>query len=331
MSNLSIREYSRPPGPAGFPGGPGLTPLSEDEWTRLCPDRHFVAFVAGVPVARASVWRSGLPPLDGVRPAAIGHFAAVDAISGADLLKGICSWLEARGSRLQVGPLDANTWNRYRLVSERGDRPPFFLEPWHPPHDLDCWTGAGFVPLAEYHSGALRPQTEADPRLGKARQRMESAGLRLRCLRLEDYERELRRIYAVSRISFAGNLLYTPIAEDAFVSMYAPLRDKLRPDLVWLAECGDICAGFLFAFPDYNQAARGEKMNTLVIKTLAILPDRAFAGLGQWLTRQAHESARAAGFTEVIHGLMHSGSRIKHFGRSGMSIFRRYQLFHRRS
>ena len=36
-----------------------------------------------------------------------------------------------------VGPLDGSTWRRYRLVTERGVEPPFFMEPDNP----DDWPG----------------------------------------------------------------------------------------------------------------------------------------------------------------------------------------------
>ena len=57
--------------------------------------------------------------------------------------------LAAERCTIAIGPVDGNTWQRYRLITEPGTEPPFFLEPDNP----DAWPGqftaAGFTPLAQ--------------------------------------------------------------------------------------------------------------------------------------------------------------------------------------
>lgn len=136
-------------------------------------------------------------------------------------------------------------------------------------------------------------------------------------------------MHAVSEASFSNNLLYTNISVSDFIRLYLPLGKYLQPGFVWLAEAEGRCVGFCFSIPDLIQTQRGATVDTLIVKTLATLPQRAYAGLGVLLTQIAHATAAKAGFKNVIHALMHPGSQIKHFGKAEMSVFRRYTLYHR--
>lgn len=313
-----------------FRAPPAFPLLSPEEWSLLPPDAHFILHTDGFVHARCSVWTESLPPHDGARPGAVGHFECVDAPAGEALLGAACGHLLGRGVRLAIGPINGNTWMKYRLVTGGGKRPPFLLEPFHPAFYVEAWRRAGFEPLTEFHSGLFPPQVDDDPRLDRVRSRLDALGIRIRNLDVSRFDDDLRAIHAVSTVSFSANLLYSPISADTILALYQPLKPRLQPEFVWIAEHEDRCVGFCFAIPDLAQAQRGQPVDTLVVKSLATLPERAYAGLGLLLTQRAHQAAAAAGFHAVIHALMHPGSRIKHFGKAEMEVFRTYTLFQRR-
>jgi hypothetical protein len=324
---MEVRIESDPANWADQQTAANMTLLSPDEWEHSGPDVHCLLIEEDLAVARCSIWRSSLPQQEQAQPVAIGHFEACDQSAGTAVLEAAMDWIHEGGNAPIIGPINGNTWHKYRLVTESSGRAPFLLEPAHPAFYVDAWTGAGFRPLAEFHSARMPPQSEEDLRLARVKPRMEAAGVRIRHLDLDDYNEELRRLYSVARISFAENLLYAPISEAEFIAMYQPIRAHVDPGFVWLAEQGAQCVGFCFCLPDFLQAQTGEKVDSLIVKTLATLPGREFAGLGLWLTQLAHQKAAAAGFQSVIHALMHPGSRIKHFGKDNMEIFRRYTLY----
>ena len=139
--------------------------------------------------------------------------------------------------------------------------------------------------------------------MGKARERLERAGVVVRDLRMEDFEEELRAIHGLSLVAFANNFLYTPIGEEEFVGMYEAVREAVAPRFVKLAEADGELAGFAFALPDAGGDAR-----TLVMKTLAARPERRFGGLGALLMEESLSSAREAGMTRCVHALQHEGN-----------------------
>jgi GNAT superfamily N-acetyltransferase len=324
---MTFRFESAPANWAGQEAAANMTLLSPDEWAQSRPDVHCLLIEAGLIVARCSIWLHSLPEHEAAQPAAVGHFEACKQSAGTAVLEAAIDWIHGKGQVPIIGPINGTTWQKYRFVTESSGRVPFLLEPTHPDFYVAAWRDAGFEPLAAFHSASMPPQSKEDPRLTRVKARMEAVGLRIRNLRIDDYESELRRLYSVARISFAENLLYTPVSEAEFIAMYQPIRASVNPDLVWLAEQGERCVGFCFCLPDLLQAQWGEAIDSLIVKTLATLPERDFAGLGLWLTQLAHQAAKEIGFSSVIHALMHPGSRIKNFGKDEMEIFRRYTLY----
>jgi GNAT superfamily N-acetyltransferase len=313
----------------GIPAG--LAPFDPADLVRHAPDAHWmiVSDQRG-PVARCSLWWRSTPHLPGHRPGIIGHYAALDASVACGLLQHACMQLAARGCTLALGPMDGNTWRRYRLLTQRGSEPVFFLEPDNP----DGWPGhfldAGFTPIAWYASAITTDLSRKDPRMERVADRLQAHGIRIRPLDGHHLEEELRRIYRVATISFRDNFLYTPIDEAEFLAQCRPVLPYVRPELVLLAErCGHPI-GFLFAVPDMLQARPGQDIRTIVIKTAAVLPDRSHAGLGGLLVARAHEVARSLGYTRAVHALMHETNASRNISRHYAHAMRRYALFARR-
>lgn len=300
--------------------------------TNTAPLDADLGLTATLPSGTASValWWTRVPPLDGERLGAIGAFSADSAEAAVAVLGEAEERLRAQGCTLAVGPMDGNTWRKYRLVTETGVEPPFLLEPVNPQEWPVWWRAAGFGPLAEYYSSATEDLVTRDARVEGVAARMKAAGVSVRAFRLEKLEAELERIYEVSVVSFQSNYLYTPLPKEAFLSQYRAIRERVRPELVLLAEHAGQPVGYVFTVPDYAQAARGEKVTTVIVKTLAVLPGRQHAGLGAWLLAEAHAAARGLGFTRAIHALMHETNKSRNLSAHYAKTIRRYTLFSKR-
>lgn len=307
-----------------------LSPLSFEELRQHAPDAHWQVDDGRQTVARGSLWWRKVPSLPGETLGIIGHYAAAYSASGALLLEHACVELRARGCTLAVGPMDGSTWRRYRLVTERGDEPPFLLEPDNPNDWPDHFTESGFTPLARYLSSLNTRLDHVDPRLPSVRARLTSAGVAIRPIEMGRIDEELRRIHQLSAVSFQHNYLYTPLAEQEFLAQYRSSLPWIVPELALMAERGDTLVGFLFALPDLLQAQRGRRVDTVVLKTVAILPERDYAGLGGLLAAYCHRAAQELGYTRVIHALMHEANRSRHTSNLYALPIRRYTLYARR-
>jgi hypothetical protein len=294
--------------------------------------------------ARCSCWWStghtlGDEPHE--RLGVIGHYSAESADDGTRVLMDACAQLAAHGCTIAVGPMDGNTWRSYRLVIERGSEPPFFLEPHTPDAWVSHFTAAGFATLATYSSALAGNLTQRDPRLDALAARLAARNIVIRSLDLAKADDDLRRVFALSLSAFKDNFLYTPIDEAEFMEQNRRLLPFVRPELVLLAEQhseGEVdgsdrdaeLVAFLFAVPDVLQQKRGQPIDTIIIKTVAVKPGLGHAGLGSLLVAEVQQRAAALGFTRAVHALMHESNVSRNISRRYAETIRRYALFAKR-
>lgn len=313
---------------------PGLPPFDARLIAAHSADAHLCALgSAGEIRAYCSLWWKEAPPLAMHCIGAIGHYASVDGDAAAPLLVEAARLLRENGCTVAVGPMDGNTWRRYRFVTDPGRaeaaEPPFFLEPANPPEWPRQFEQAGFTRLAKYYSALNTDLDRHDERIAPIASRLEDAGVSVRSSRNTDLRDQLKRIYAVSRISFTRNFLYTELSESAFIKQYLPLLDRIRPELLLLAESGGDLVGYLFAIPDLAQDARSQAIDTFIIKTVAILPEPSLRGLGGLLVARAHEAGRRLGYRRAIHALMHEDNVSRNISSHYATTMRKYTLYSR--
>src|SRR5258708_2255008 len=118
---------------APWAGSGLLWPFRPEDLVTHQPDAHWLGLNSdGCPTARCSLWWQQTPFFSGHRVGLIGQYAAADFSAARALLDYACNQLQQHGCTLAIGPMDGNTWRRYRLVTDPGTRPAFFLEPSHP-------------------------------------------------------------------------------------------------------------------------------------------------------------------------------------------------------
>lgn len=304
-------------------------PLNPARIEREHPDAHWIAVRNGLAVARASLWWRGVAPWPDATLGYVGHYAAADVDAGRAILTHAAAELARRGVTRVVAPLDGSTWHAYRLVVERGDVPPFFLEPQNPDDWPAHFEAAGFDVFARYTSALVDAVPASTPAVLETKTRLEAAGYRIRPIDPRRSERDLDRLFELSLAAFARNLLYTPIARDEFLAQYAPILPKVDPRLVLLAERDSALAGYCFAVPDLLEVARRGTSTTAIIKTLAVHPDHAGIGLGGVLTDRCQQAVAGLGFMRVIHALMLETNASQAISRRYGRTCRRYALFSR--
>ncbi|CAN5637993.1 hypothetical protein BH10CHL1_BH10CHL1_50680 [soil metagenome] len=304
-------------------------------------DEHWlVVGEQDVILARCSLWWRHVPGFPSTVPASfrvewgklglIGHYAAQDPTAAQLLLDQACARLTTQHCTLAVGPLDGNTFRPYRLLTERTlggfTRPHFFLEPDNPDAWPAQWLHNGFQPLAQYFS-ALGELGPPDAQMTITAQQVAAQGIQLRPVELIHFEEEIRRIYQVVSQSFRHNFLYTGIALDEFMAQYAPVRHYVQPTLALLAEQMDKPVGFIFALPDLAQAQRGEPVDTVIVKTVGVLPELSGLGVGGLLVARCQAAAYTLGYRHVIHALMFEDNISRKISERYARVMRRYTLF----
>ena len=88
----------------------------------------------------------------GRRTGFIGAIESADEDAADALLTRAEERLRAAGCALAAGPVEGDTWHRYRLVTWSDGTPPFALEPYSPLEASAPWERAGFTALEGYAS-----------------------------------------------------------------------------------------------------------------------------------------------------------------------------------
>lgn len=317
---------------ASISANENVTSLSEEQWTHDKPDLHVLALNGrDAMLARCSLWWSEVPEHPSHTLSLIGHFEASSAESANAIIYEACRILSTKHSDFVVGPMDGSTWKSYRFVSDKGTLSPFFLEPVNPESYPEYFRQQGFSLFSEYSSSRCTIANEAHPLIKKRSVELHAKGVIFRTVCPEDIRRDLQRIYRLSLICFENNLLYMPISEETFLQQYRPLEVTLMPQALLLAERDEELVGYALNVPDLLQAASGSPVDTIILKTLACLPDPELRGLGSVLVNRCETFAREElHYRYTIHALMHCGSRSHTISNPDAQTIRRYGLFGRR-
>ncbi len=253
---------------------------------------------------------------EGLPIGVLGFYEALDVPDAARrvLDEGV-RWLRENGAGTIVGPMDGDTWHRYRLNLGPHDAPPFLMEPYNPPYYEQQWRDAGFSTIERYYSKRLEDIPTLEAALAPKVERALSRGYSLRPFRLDRYDEDMEIVHRISCEIFAGNAFYSPISLEEFLSLYAGVRALLDPELVWFAHAsGGEPVGFLFAYPDLltqvaamhglrrdtpTQSSSLEEGGTTTVnfKTLGLVPSHRRTGLDAALTHRVCAESTAKGYT----------------------------------
>jgi GNAT superfamily N-acetyltransferase len=244
----------------------------------------------------------------------IGHYEANSLEVGVEALLEAKEKLRELGAKRIVGPINENTWHRYRLALD--DYEPFFLgEPSNPKEYHDHFLQAGFTVLERYESRIVRNLSLREEAYLKGDKRLHARGIEIRPFTMD----ELPKIHEMSLPAFRENPFYEPIALQDFIAMYEKLAKILDPDLVPLAFHEERLIGYALAYPD------GQR---LIFKTLTVDKKYRALGLGVYLFDRIHYLAAKRGQMAVIHALMHEkNNSLKLSKRMDSEPFRSYALY----
>lgn len=206
-----------------------------------------------------------------------------------------------------IAPIDGSTWHSYRLVSYTDGSPSFPMEPSNPLWYNDVYTALGFVPIKKYFSERFQIEDI------KPYEKCDTVTIR------QFVPEDLQAMYEISKVGFADNFLYEPISYAAFEALYLPKVSRVAHDFILIAEVAHKAVGFLFAFA-YER--------TLILKTIAVLPEYRSIGIGGRLINEALVKAEKMGIKTGIGALFiegnTSGKIVAHYGGE---IFREYSLY----
>ena len=240
--------------------------------------------------------------------------------------------LKKEGIETIIGPLNGTTWNTYRYVAEKGSRRQFLLEPWNEDYSVSLFEKLGFKPLAGYISTVMEGMDSDGRRnLNKKIEKLKKfdyyKDIKVESAENKDLLTVLNKVYDLTVEAFKNNFLYSELEREIFLKMYMSYEDKIIKKFFKMLYLGDELIGYVFGIPDYAELGYKGKIDTIILKTIAVSPIYNGKGMGYILINSLVEEAEKEGYENVIYALMHESNVSKNIGLLLGNMLRKYTLF----
>ncbi|MCK4608229.1 MAG: GNAT family N-acetyltransferase [Gammaproteobacteria bacterium] len=304
-----------------YAGDPYFTPdkaLNSD-----IPIRYFTVQDKGKIYGRAAAIINDEINYQNYKVGLIGFYECVDDADVArKLFSQVDNYLRSQNCTYCIGPLNGDTWHKYRLT-DPGAEAPFFLDNYHKPYYAQQFITNDFNSIASYHSARITDLTISEKRIAKFERIFDNKGITIRPINRQNFTEEIKKIHAICCVAFKDNFLYTPISQQEVLNMYGQIKTIVNPDFVLICEDGSDPVGFIFCVPNFYE----KQKKALLIKTAAVMPASRYKGLGVLLAYKIHHMALAKGYDEVIYALMHDSNISAKTAAHKGAVFRTYQLY----
>ena len=240
--------------------------------------------------------------------------------------------LKKEGIETIIGPLNGTTWNTYRYVTEKGNGRPFLLEPWNEDYSVSLFEKLGFKHLAGYISTVMEGMnSDGRKNLNKKIEKLKKfdyyEDIRVESAENKDLLTVLNKVYDLTVEAFKNNFLYSELEREIFLKMYLSYEDKIIKKFFKMLYLRDELIGYVFGIPDYTELGYKGKIDTIILKTIAVSPIYNGKGMGYILINSLVEEAEKEGYENVIYALMHQSNVSKNIGLLLGNMLRKYTLF----
>lgn len=279
--------------------------------------------------AKATCYFQNTPIVNDEKMGTIGEMEISDKQYGKFLLEKCEEILKGKGLYYIVAPMNENTWGKYRTMKQSNGEPLFLLENVNPMSDNELLLKAGYQEIYTYTStkGKLENAYQSQS-IEMMRKKIQEEGITIRKFNKEKYMEDLKKIYHISLKSFGRNPLYTPIDEEPFLKQYIPYVHLADEDIILLAEKDGKEIGFIFCIPDFGEAKRSQKISTIIVKTVAVIPEFQKLAIGNVLMSDIANIAKQKGFENWICAFMYANNTSQKMAkRNQTEVIREYALY----
>ena len=240
--------------------------------------------------------------------------------------------LKKEGIETIIGPLNGTTWNTYRYVTEKGNGRPFLMEPWNEDYSVSLFEKLDFKHLAGYISTVMEGMnSDGRKNLNKKIEKLKKfdyyKDIRVESAENKDLLTVLNKVYDLTVEAFKNNFLYSELEREIFLKMYLSYEDKIIKKFFKMLYLRDELIGYVFGILDYTELGYKGKIDTIILKTIAVSPEYNGKGMGYILINSLIEEAEKEGYENVIYALMHESNVSKNIGLLLGNMLRKYTLF----
>lgn len=280
-------------------------------------------------LAKANCYYKNTPLVDEKNIGTIGDIEINNSEYAEKLFLECENVFREKGIHIIVAPMNGNTWKKYRTLKSTNNEPNFLLENVSPIEYNELLKKAGFYECNTYTSNKGKIDDAYDSELIEmAKENLKEENITIRKFNKENAIEDLTKIYNVSLESFKRNPYYTDIEKEDFLKQYEQYLSMVDDELIWIAEKEGKEIGFVFCIPNFNELKLYGEVKTLILKTIAILPEYESLAIGNVMLSDIAKIAKKKGFTDWIFAFMHSTNTSQKMAkRNNAEVIREYALY----
>lgn len=261
-----------------------------------------------------------------------GFFGFFECVNNAEVAKSLLDaareWLKSKGMRLMRGPASPSMNEECGLLVDGFDDPPAIMMPYNPPYYRDLLEASGLKKSKELYAYFLDSKDPIPERIRFLAERIvKKENVRIRHLRKNDWEQEMRRIGEIYNQAWEKNWGFTPMTSAELEHMASKLKPVLIPEAVHFIEVGGESVAFSIILPDINQVLKKLNGNLGLwgslkflyyfrkisrIRLIALGVKKAFRnrGLEILLYKEAWVTARRRGWTSELGWILENNENM---------------------
>lgn len=225
---------------------------------------------------------------------------------------------KSKNIRILKGPINATAWHQYRVMSFTDNSDFFKSELFCEPYYYEFYKTLQPSKEILYHSGfresfkflisVTEPAYRAAIENGLIIDEIENISTE-----------QLQEILDISKVVFKDNWAYTDLSMESFGALYSSQKLSAHLSKIYFLRSGEKILGYLSSLIEND--------DTLILKTIAVLPEFQGKGLGNALVHKAHRDALEKGYKKIIYALIREDNNIKNFPKEEAVVFRKYSTF----
>ncbi|UCG93544.1 MAG: GNAT family N-acetyltransferase [Candidatus Aerophobus sp.] len=190
----------------------------------------------------------------------VGYFGLFECLPdysiACALFQKVESWLEERGIKRILGPMNLSTNRECGLLIEGFDLSPAAMMPYNPPYYQEYLERYGFEKAMDLYAYFVdfSNYPEEEFREGLL-EKLSRKNFSVRSISLKDPE-EIKRIRNVYNSAWSENWGFVPLTEQELWYMVEELRKVVIPDMALVAEKDGEIVGFSLTIHDINQVLK---------------------------------------------------------------------------
>lgn len=190
----------------------------------------------------------------------VGYFGLFECLPdysiACTLFQKVESWLEEKGIKRILGPMNLSTNRECGLLIEGFDLSPAAMMPYNPAYYQEYLERYGFEKAIDLYAYFVDFSSYPEEEFGKGLlEKLSRKNFSVRSINLKDPE-EIKRIRDVYNSAWSENWGFVPLTEEELWYMVEELRKVVIPNLALVAEKDGEIVGFSLTIHDINQVLK---------------------------------------------------------------------------